>query len=103
MAERYISRLCAKGFEASVSLMDMSNYAKDYRDKEVASLLSEVYMADVELLLEQKEVLIAMANALLEKPILTYKEIRSIIRNVGWSESRPDIRTKRKSGIRKAG
>ena len=103
MAERYISRLCAKGFEASVSLMDMSNYAKDYRDKEVASLLSEVYMADVELLLEQKEVLIAMANALLEKPILTYKEIRSIIRNVGWSESMPYIRTKKKSGICKAG
>ncbi len=82
-----ISSLCWSGFDTIMHGHDPSNFSKDNRDEEISEKMEEIYRTTVEIICENHALVQKVADALLAQTTITYKELRTMIHEVGWDSS----------------
>ena len=78
---RMIDDSCIKGFDSYVSY-DAAEYSKEYRDRLVAAELERVYHEAKRILVEHRAFLEAVHDELMEKRLLTFRDIERIRQSI---------------------
>ena len=84
MAKTAVSDFCWNGFEAIQHGHDPSDFAKDNRDREISELLDDIYLETLKTINENRPLVQKVAEALLEKTTITFRDIEQIINETGW-------------------
>ena len=91
-AEKYVSVICAGGFDSFVPYRNASNYGLDNRDRNINDLLTEVYKITREIVEENSRLVEEVADRLMLKDTLTYKDLEMVKTKVGWNKRKSRIK-----------
>ncbi|MBR4341255.1 MAG: AAA family ATPase [Lachnospiraceae bacterium] len=89
IADTFVSGICGDGFDSFDFRHDNnSNYCLDNRDQHIEELLDEVYDVTLDIIRDNAKLVKVIADKLVKKNVLTYKELEQVIDKVGWNSSK---------------
>ena len=86
---------CAWGnFKGVMHGHEPSNFSLDARDRNISMQLDEIYQVTTEIISDNQALVKEVAEALMKNTTITYKDLRRIIKRIGWGST--DVKNKRK-------
>lgn len=92
--DKVISDCSWYSFDGVMHGHEPSNFSLDARDRNISAQLEEIYQVTTDIISENQVLVKEVAAALMKNTTITYKDLRRIIKRVGWNST--DAKYKRK-------